>query len=122
MAELCDIDGDSEILPLPHIPPVALYRADGTIVLVHIFYSVNPPPPGPLENADEEDPEDPYDWYTFERALAAVTEEPSRAALRTVAWALAGAAASGVLPVKWGGVFGQELTGFGMKAEGAECE
>ena len=119
VTELCDIDGESEITPLPNTPPVALYRPDGTAVLVHLFYSNNPPPPGPLESADEEDPSDHYDWYTFDRAMAAVTEESSRAALRTAAWALAGAATFGVVENKWGGVFGQEFTGFGAEAMAA---
>ena len=76
--------------------------------MVHVFYAVNAPPSGPLEDADMEDDEDPYDWYTFPRALQRVDKCTSNT-LRTASLALGAAAAAGALESKWGGVFGQEL-------------
>lgn len=61
---MCDIESD-EVLPLEDVPPVMVYgngRPYGK-VLLHLFSAVNPPPPGPLENADMEDEDDLYDWY-----------------------------------------------------------
>ena len=74
VAELCDVDcldgDDDEFVHLTAVPPVPLYTPQGQgkasrVTLVHLFYAVNPPPPGPLEDADMEDDEDPYDWCDF---------------------------------------------------------
>eukprot|EP00971_Amphidinium_carterae_P096791 1915902-Amphidinium_carterae.1 len=82
-----------------------------TTASLHIFAAINPPPPGPLEAADEEDDEDLYDWYTWPRALQALRDKPEELrALHCAAVALANAAAAGRLVVQWGGVFGQEWT------------
>ena len=121
-SEFCDIEQyvDSELLPLPSIPPVCMYRPDGVQVLVYAYYAARPPPEGPLEDADEEDDEDLYDWYTWPRALEALkADAPSLATLRTMACALSAAVAAGELPVKWGGVFGQEWTGQEWTGQGA---
>jgi len=110
-SELCDIDGPAEVVALPAIPPAVVYRPDGRRVWVHALYAARPPPPGPLENQDQSDDEDVYDWYTWPRALAALVDDAASViALRTLACSLAGAAAAGCLPDKWGGVFGQEWT------------
>ena len=47
--------------------------------------------------------------YTLPRALQRVDEHTARA-LHAAALALSGAAAAGVVEIKWGGVFGQELS------------
>ncbi|CAK0843033.1 unnamed protein product [Prorocentrum cordatum] len=68
---------------------------------------------GPSSSAHghAEDPEDSYDWYTFPRAMEALAADPhARAALATMACALAAGAAGGTVPNQWGGVFGQEWT------------
>ena len=111
-SELCDIDINTELLPLPAVPPALLYRPGGVRVWVYACYAARGPPPGPLEDADESDEDDLYDWYTWPRAMAALaSDSASIAALRTMACALAAAAAAGELASKWGGVFGQEFTG-----------
>ena len=54
-----------------------------------------------------------HDWYTYARAveaLKAVNDDATIVALRSLAFALQAAANAGILPVKWGGVFGQEFT------------
>ena len=122
----CEIDWPEELLQLPQLPPACVYRADGrggcSRTEVHALYTSQPPPPGPLEDADAEDEDDCYDWYTFPRAMAALAHDPpAAAALRTLACALAAAAAAGAVPHKWGGVFGQEWTsqlGLGGGADG----
>ena len=59
-----------------------------------------------------EDEEDICDWYTFRRAINALGDDNATInALHTIAYALKGAAVAKVLPVKWGGVFGQECAG-----------
>ena len=72
VAVLCDVDcldgEDDEFVHLAAVPPVSLHMPTGrgkpsSRVMVHFFYAVNPPPPGPLEDADMEDDEDPYDWW-----------------------------------------------------------
>jgi len=137
VAEQCDVDcldaDDDEIVHCDFVAPIALYtpytlpppptpKANPTeldrvlasgaprfrTTLVHFFYTVNPPPPGPLEDADMSDDEDPYDWYTLSRALGKV-DAPTKQALINASFALRAAAAVGALEVKWGGVFGQEL-------------
>ena len=120
VAELCDVDcldgDDDEFVHVSSVPPIALYTPRGAghtqprLTLLHVFYAVDPPPPGPLEDADMEDDEDAYDWYTLPRALQRVDKSTSDT-LHTASFALAAAAAAGALESKWGGVFGQELKG-----------
>jgi G3E family GTPase len=101
----------TEVRELPHIPPVAVYAPNKRPILMHLYplYATSPPPDGPLEDADMEDDETPYDWYTFPNALIKL-DPRSNASLRTMASALIEAANVGLLPCKWGGVFGQELS------------
>ncbi len=115
VSKFCTIDGKTEVLTLPHLPPVKIYMPGGraTVVTLYFLYAVHPPPDGPLEDADMEDEEDSYDWYTFSRAAEALkqtNDEATIAALRSAAFALQAGASANVLPVKWGGVFGQEFT------------
>ena len=49
-----------------------------------------------------------YDWYTFANA-AKKLDERCVAVLRSMSLVLAEAATVGILPRKWGGVFGQEM-------------
>ena len=58
-----------------------------------------------------EDDESPYDWYTFSNAVKVLKDECERSvvALKSISYILCEAAAVGVLPSKWGGVFGQEF-------------
>jgi G3E family GTPase/ADP-ribose pyrophosphatase YjhB (NUDIX family) len=100
----------TEVTALPLIPPVALYAPNQRSMLVHLYplYATEPPPDGPLEEADMEDEETPYDWYTYHNAIQKL-DERSVAALQTMVSALIEAANVGLLPCKWGGVFGQEL-------------
>ena len=59
-----------------------------------------------------EDEEDIYDWYTFPRAISALGDDHATiTALHTIAYALKSAAVAKVLPIKWGGAFGQEFAG-----------
>jgi G3E family GTPase len=118
ITQLCEVDGPDEVMALSHIPPVALYGTIGgraIVVLLYPLYAKEPPPDGPLEDADMEDDETPYDWYTFSNASKKL-DERSMAALQTMASALLEAATVGLLPCKWGGVFGQEA-----KMEGKVC-
>lgn len=79
---------------------------------LYVLYAREPPPPGPLEDADLSDDEDTYDWYTWPRALKALARDSSALdALRCLACALRAGAAAGTVPIKWGGVFGQEWLG-----------
>ena len=117
-SEYCDIDGQAEVELLRHIPPVTLYmdvngpQHEQRCVLVYALYAVQPPPDGPLEDADLTDDDDIYDWYTWPRAVHVLRKEPrSLSTLRTLACALAAAADADHLPQKWGGVFGQEWLG-----------
>jgi ADP-ribose pyrophosphatase YjhB (NUDIX family) len=100
----------TEVTVLSFIPPVALYAPNERPIFVHLYplYATEPPPDGPLEDADLEDDETPYDWYTFDNAIRQL-DERSNVALHTMVSALIEAANVGVLPCKWGGVFGQEL-------------
>lgn len=130
MTELCDIDSD-EFEVLPGIPPAVIYRntqsythpndnamAVGCIT-IYAMYATNPPPEGPLEDADMEDEEDSlYDWYTFPRAverLLEIRDDAAVMALQTMAYALCAAAAYGRVPFIWGGLFGQEFTGYSQE-------
>ena len=58
-----------------------------------------------------EDDESPYDWYTFPNAVKVLKDECERsvAALKSISYILCEAATVGILPSKWGGVFGQEF-------------
>ena len=66
---------------------------------------------GALEDQDMEDDESSYDWYTFPNAVKLLKDECERsvAALKSISYILCEAATVGVLPSKWGGVFGQEF-------------
>ena len=94
----------------PYVLPVAVYAPNGRPIIVHLYpvYATEPPPDGPLEDADLEDDETPYDWYTYPNAIAKL-DKASIAALQTMALNLLQAANVGLVPAKWGGVFGQEL-------------
>ncbi len=72
-------------------------------------YATAPPPDGPLEDQDMEDEETTYDWYTLENAEKRL-DDRSIAALRSLSFLLVEAANVGLLPCKWGGVFGQEMS------------
>jgi G3E family GTPase len=118
VSELCEIDGETEVYALPHIQPVNIVMPCGRPVVVTVYplYAVNPPPEGPLEDADMEDDDEEwsYDWYTFATALEVlkqVNDDATIWSLQAMAFALKGAACAHTLPCKWGGVFGQEFTG-----------
>ncbi|CAE8627042.1 unnamed protein product, partial [Polarella glacialis] len=109
-SELCSIEPE-EMHLLRNVLPVAIAVPGMPEIALYAFYAVNPPPPGALEAADTEDPEDIYDWYTFPSAMRALAGDAyARAALATMAFALAAGAAAGTVPNQWGGVFGQEWT------------
>ena len=107
--EFAEVD-PSELRALPHVLPVAIYGPNDLPILVelHALYAVNPPPEGSEDAADEEDEEDDYDWYRFPKAIARL-DQRSGEALRTMAMNLLQASSVGLVPTKWGGVFGQEL-------------
>eukprot|EP00929_Paragymnodinium_shiwhaense_P081283 TRINITY_DN42506_c0_g1_i1.p1 TRINITY_DN42506_c0_g1~~TRINITY_DN42506_c0_g1_i1.p1 ORF type:complete len:279 (+),score=36.12 TRINITY_DN42506_c0_g1_i1:71-838(+) len=108
VSDLCEIEED-EVYVLKGVPPVVISVPSLPPIMLHAIYAKNAPPAGPLENADVEDPEDTYDWYTFPRAMAALSSDPyARAALATMACSLVAGAASGMVPDQWGGVFGEE--------------
>ena len=82
------------------------------VVLVELvpLYAVEPPPEGPLEDADMEDDETPYDWYLYHNAIRKLHDDSaSVSALQVMALSLIQAANVGLVPSKWGGVFGQEM-------------
>ena len=57
-----------------------------------------------------EDEEDYYDWYTYPNAAKRLMYDPSSlAALQIISLSLVSASQAGLVPSKWGGVFGQEL-------------
>mmetsp|Transcript_45158 Transcript_45158/g.84278 ORF Transcript_45158/g.84278 Transcript_45158/m.84278 type:complete len:232 (-) Transcript_45158:7-702(-) len=108
VSELCEIEED-EVVVLNDVAPVTV-AVPGMPISLHALYAASPPP---ASSADEdcEDPEDIYDWYTFPRAMAALEKDIyARAALATMACALAAGVLGGLVPKKWGGVFGQEWT------------
>ena len=107
--EFCEVD-DTEVREIKHILPVAVYAPNSRPLLLELYalYATEAPPDGPLEDADLEDDETPYDWYTFPNALKTL-DAGSGAGLRTMSFNLIQAANVGLLPKKWGGVFGQEM-------------
>lgn len=100
----------TEVHILANVLPVAVYAPNNRPILVELYplYATEPPPDGPLEDQDMEDDESPYDWYTYPNAIAAL-DKASIAALQSMALNLVQAANVGLIPAKWGGVFGQEL-------------
>jgi hypothetical protein len=128
MEELCDIEPE-ETYALD-IPPVVMYpkapaHDNRGKITIYALYAVQPPPDGPLEDADIEDEEDYYDWYTWERAVEALSsnhDDAAVASLRTMACALQAAHDSGldIVPNKWGGIFGQEMLKTGVGMTGAD--
>ena len=100
----------TEARAIDMISPITVYAPHGDKIVMKlvVLYATEPPPPGALEDADMEDDESPYDWYTYPNAINRL-DERSVAALRSLASVLSEAATVGVLPCKWGGVFGQEL-------------
>ena len=100
----------TEARAIDMISPITVYAPHGDKIVMKlvVLYATEPPPPGALEDADMEDDESPYDWYTYPNAINRL-DERSVAALRSLASVLSEAATVGVLPSKWGGVFGQEL-------------
>ena len=106
LVEWCDIEADdNEVRHLDFLPPLALFRSGGGMTFVHVFEAVNPPPEGPLEDADLSDDEDYYDWYTLDRALARV-DAMTGAFLKSAAAVLHQAHLARKIQDKWGGVFG----------------
>mmetsp|Transcript_27409 Transcript_27409/g.66562 ORF Transcript_27409/g.66562 Transcript_27409/m.66562 type:complete len:1032 (-) Transcript_27409:204-3299(-) len=113
-----EVDAASEVQSLANVLPVAIYDSvvndddDGNhtprMVELHALYAVEPPPDGPLEDADMEDDETLYDWYTYANAVSKLNAA-NVAALQTMSLNLLQAAQVGLIPSKWGGVFGQEM-------------
>jgi G3E family GTPase len=108
IVELTEVEA-SEVKPLEMVPPVTVYAPNGRNIVMQLYplYATAPPPDGALEDADLEDDESPYDWYLFEKAVKRL-DERSIAALRSMSSILVEAANVGIVPCKWGGVFGQE--------------
>eukprot|EP00584_Thalassiosira_punctigera_P024831 CAMPEP_0172555256 /NCGR_PEP_ID=MMETSP1067-20121228/58321_1 /TAXON_ID=265564 ORGANISM="Thalassiosira punctigera, Strain Tpunct2005C2" /NCGR_SAMPLE_ID=MMETSP1067 /ASSEMBLY_ACC=CAM_ASM_000444 /LENGTH=963 /DNA_ID=CAMNT_0013343771 /DNA_START=275 /DNA_END=3163 /DNA_ORIENTATION=- len=109
VVEQTEVDA-SEAATVDMISPITVYAPNGRPIVMKllVLYATAPPPDGPLEEADMEDDETPYDWYTYTNAVNRL-DERSLAALRSLSFVLAEAADVGVLPCKWGGVFGQEI-------------
>merc|ERR1712032_781290 len=101
-----------EVEAIPDVPSVDIFtqRANGKPLRVQLYalYATSPPPDGPLEDADIEDDEWDYDWYTFPNAIRKL-DTRCIAGLQAMALILLERANVGLLPCKWGGVFGQEL-------------
>ena len=108
LVELTEVES-SEVTALEMISPVTVYAPNGRNIVMQLYplYATAPPPDGALEDADLEDEESLYDWYLFENALNKL-DERSVAALRSMSSVLVEAANVGIVPCKWGGVFGQE--------------
>ena len=108
IVELTEVEA-SEVKPLEMISPVTVYAPNGRNIVMQLYplYAAAPPPDGALEDADLEDDESPYDWYLFENAVNRL-DERSIAALQSMSSILVEAANVGIVPCKWGGVFGQE--------------
>ena len=109
VVEFTKVDA-TEVRILANVLPVAMYGPNDRPILVELYpvYATEPPPDGALENQDMEDDETPYDWYTYPNATAKL-DKASIAALQNMALNLVQAANVGLVPAKWGGVFGQEL-------------
>ncbi len=109
VVEFTDVEA-GEVQVLNHVLPVAIYAPNGRSIMVELYplYATQPPPDGPLEEADMEDDETPYDWYTYTNSLAKL-DKASISAVQAMAFNLLQAANVGLVPAKWGGVFGQEL-------------
>ena len=109
VVEYTKVDAN-EVKILNHVLPVAMYAPNGRPIMVELYpvYATEPPPDGPLEDQDMEDDETPYDWYTYPAALTKL-DKASIAALQSMALNLVQAANVGLVPAKWGGVFGQEF-------------
>ena len=121
VVELCQVEA-SEVTPLQPLSifsPVPCFRRPcgnnrpAVLQYIHALYATAPPPDGPLEDQDMEDEESLYDWYTLPRALDALRrgggDRATEACLIQWAMKLVEAANVGLVPVQWGGVFGQEL-------------
>ena len=124
IVQYCEVDSNEVMTLSPHITcPINIFGPNGRriILQLYVLYATQPPPDGPLEDADMEDDETPYDWYTYPNAINKFANNHSSsiqqncprtvAALRTVSTILIEAANVGLLPCKWGGVFGQEGIG-----------
>mmetsp|Transcript_14503 Transcript_14503/g.31819 ORF Transcript_14503/g.31819 Transcript_14503/m.31819 type:complete len:1079 (-) Transcript_14503:43-3279(-) len=110
VVEHTGVDAD-EVRELPLLSTVNVYGPNGRNIVLRLVpvYAVSPPPDGPLENQDMEDDETSYDWYTLANAERRL-DERSVAGLRSISLSLVEAANVGLLPNRWGGVFGQELS------------
>ncbi|KAL7470575.1 hypothetical protein ACHAXS_010822 [Conticribra weissflogii] len=110
VVEFTGVDA-TEVKGLPLILPIPVYLPNGRPILMDLLpvYATAPPPDGPLEDQDMEDEETTYDWYTLENAEKRL-DDRSIAALRSLSCLLVEAANVGLLPCKWGGVFGQEMS------------
>ena len=108
LVELTGVES-SEVTALEMISPVTVYAPNGRNIVMQLYplYATAPPPDGALEDADLEDEESSYDWYLYENASKRL-DERSVAALRSMSSILVEAANVGIVPCKWGGVFGQE--------------
>ena len=111
--EFADVDA-CEMRALPHVLPVAMYAPNGRPIMVELYplYATSAPPSYGEgyendESADMEDEDDPYDWYSFPKAITRL-DKVSGMAIRSMALALMQASSVGLVPSKWGGVFGQE--------------
>ena len=110
--EYTEIEAKEEVTALPYLLPVPIFAPNGRHIIVDLvpLYATCPPPVGALEDADMEDDESPYDWYTLPNAIKRL-DNSSIASLLTMAHSLKQAADVGLIPSKWGGIFGQELVG-----------
>lgn len=106
---------NEEMKPVDMISPITVYAPYGRNIVMQlvVLYATQPPPEGPLEDQDMEDEESLYDWYTIKNAMKRL-DERSIAALRSLSYVLTESAAVGVLPNKWGGVFGEEIVSMGL--------
>jgi len=109
VVEYTQVDAN-EVKILPHVLPVAVYAPNGRSIIVHLYplYATEPPPDGPLEDADMLDEEYSYDWFSYQNAIKSL-DKASCAAIQTMALNLVQAANARLVPAKWGGVFGQEM-------------
>jgi len=102
--------GADDVTFLPQVLPVSVFAPNGRPILVHLYaaYATEPPPrDSPLE-PDVEDDESTYDWYTYTNAMQKV-DAASTTALQIMALNLVQCVKVGIVPTKWGGVFGQEM-------------